>query len=283
MDRFWDKVDIRGDDDCWEWTQKRHARGYGIFWHEGKNVRANRMALILSNKPIPNDSAMALHSCDNPPCCNPKHLRWGTASENTDDFTVRQGGIRGGKNGNALIDAAMAVHVMQLRIAGNNIAQIAEQTGLLESTIEPIYTGRAWAHLHGVGGAPTFAQLKAAKTTAPRISHNRIITDAMVDDILRSRMRGESGRSIAKRLGLPIGTVSPVHSGFAFQHRHGIDGNPTFEELRTVRADNPTHKLSEDDLIEIRHLLAKGGMGIDIAKRYGISRALVSHIKSGKR
>jgi hypothetical protein len=28
---------------------------------------------------------MALHSCDNPVCVNPKHIRWGSGSENTSE------------------------------------------------------------------------------------------------------------------------------------------------------------------------------------------------------
>lgn len=283
MQRFWDKVDVRGEDDCWPWQAHRHPSGYGIFWDNGKNVRANRMALIFSGHPPPFEEAMSLHSCDNPPCCNPKHLRWGTASENTQDFILRKGGHRGENSANASIDTTAASSIMKMRMEGKNISSISEALGIPKSTVEPVYTGRSWAHLHGVDGNPTKEELLAARTTAKRRAHNRIITDAIVDDILQSRMRGESCRDIAKRLGLPLGTVSPVHSGLAMQHRHGLDGNPTFEELRQAQAVNPTHKLTEDDVAEIRSLLAKGAMGCDIAKRYGVSRSIISHIKNGKR
>jgi hypothetical protein len=30
-DRFWAKVKIAGEDQCWEWTATRHKRGYGCF------------------------------------------------------------------------------------------------------------------------------------------------------------------------------------------------------------------------------------------------------------
>lgn len=29
VERFWSKVDRRGDDDCWEWTASRFPEGYG--------------------------------------------------------------------------------------------------------------------------------------------------------------------------------------------------------------------------------------------------------------
>jgi len=38
-----------------------------------------------------------------------------------------------------------------------------------------------------------------------------------------------------------------------------------------------------DDVSEIRQLLNDGYVGADIAAEYGVSRGLISHIKTGKR
>ena len=31
IDRFWDKVDLRSSDECWEWIASKKERGYGKF------------------------------------------------------------------------------------------------------------------------------------------------------------------------------------------------------------------------------------------------------------
>lgn len=41
MDRFWSKVNKRGQDECWEWLAYKDSNGYGQFWHEGATRRAN--------------------------------------------------------------------------------------------------------------------------------------------------------------------------------------------------------------------------------------------------
>ncbi len=105
----------------------------------------------------------------------------------------------------------------------------------------------------------------------------------MVDHILKARIAGISARDIAAELKLPLGTVTPVHSGLAFTYRHGVDGNPTLEQLRRVKAVPKNLKLTDDDVDEIRRLLAKGYLGADIAALYSVSRVIVSNIKTGKR
>ena len=283
MDRFWDKVNAGRPDDCWEWTGGRHPAGYGVFWHSGKNIRANRMALILTVGAPPSRDAMALHSCDNPPCCNPAHLRWGSAMDNHDDRVMRKGPMHGEKSAVATITDEIASSIMRMRIEGLGIPGIARRLGLSETLVENVYTGSSWSHLHGVDGNPTLAQLKAARSRVRRKAANRILTDAMVDGIFAARMRGEGIEEISARLGVPKGTISPVFCGLAFAERLGKHGNPTFEELRSVRAAPKNHKLTEDDIVEIRSLLGQGYLGMDIAKRYGVSKATISNIKRGLR
>lgn len=98
--RFWSKVDIRGEDECWPWKaaprSKRTGFEYGAFWLNGRHQPAHRIALILSGVDVP-EGMVACHKCDNPPCCNPKHLFPGTRKENNDD-KVRKGRHYRGEN-----------------------------------------------------------------------------------------------------------------------------------------------------------------------------------------
>lgn len=87
-ERFWEKVNILGEDDCWEWTKAIHKFGYGKFWLNGKEIHSHRFVYSLIYGNIP-DGLWVLHSCDNGRCCNPEHLKLGTQLDNTQDMIDR--------------------------------------------------------------------------------------------------------------------------------------------------------------------------------------------------
>lgn len=93
---FWARVDRGPDSECWPWRHGRHAAGYGVLYVDREQVLAHRMALVLTVGQPTEDQPHALHSCDNPPCCNPSHLRWGTHAENMGDARER-GRAKGGR------------------------------------------------------------------------------------------------------------------------------------------------------------------------------------------
>ena len=84
---FWNKL-VATQSGCLEWTGDKYRSGYGRVWRNGKNARAHRYAYELAKGAIP-EGLMVLHSCDNRPCCNPDHLRVGTAKDNMADAIAR--------------------------------------------------------------------------------------------------------------------------------------------------------------------------------------------------
>lgn len=73
---------------CIEFMGSRDRHGYGMMRYNAKNQGAHRVAWTLTYGEIP-DGLLVLHSCDNPPCCNPKHLRLGTMKDNMEDKIAR--------------------------------------------------------------------------------------------------------------------------------------------------------------------------------------------------
>lgn len=87
--KFWSLVVTGDNDDCWIWQGKRNVKGYGIIQIDGVR-QAHRHAWSLNaGEPAPADK-LVLHSCDNPPCCNPRHLRLGTRHDNMQDAVKRR-------------------------------------------------------------------------------------------------------------------------------------------------------------------------------------------------
>lgn len=59
-----------------------------MYWDGTRNVRAHRFSLALStgaDQPV----LLAVHTCDNPPCVNPSHLRWATQRTNIRDMDAK--------------------------------------------------------------------------------------------------------------------------------------------------------------------------------------------------
>ena len=91
-ERFWDKVDKRGDNECWEWLGGRHKSGYGYIDDSSHKHRlmAHCVSYELAYGPIPPGMVVRHVVCHNPPCVRPDHLLHGTRLDNAQD-TVRDG------------------------------------------------------------------------------------------------------------------------------------------------------------------------------------------------
>lgn len=91
--RFWSLVDTSGGEDaCWPWLGSTIQHdGRGTFAFEGRNTTAPRVALALAEgiEP-PGRNTYACHRCDNPKCCNPAHLWWGSGADNMADASAKR-------------------------------------------------------------------------------------------------------------------------------------------------------------------------------------------------
>lgn len=83
---FWERVNIKGEDDCWDWTGATTGRdkNYGTVVIGSKHIYTHRLAYKLKNGELIKGLVIR-HTCNNPICCNPKHLIQGTFKENTHD------------------------------------------------------------------------------------------------------------------------------------------------------------------------------------------------------
>jgi HNH endonuclease len=116
---FWRKV--AGKDDpkaCWIWTGGATPRGYGRFKIDGRLYSTHRIAFAIAYGGIPDGEGyhgtLVCHSCDNPRCCNPKHLSLGTAISNAKEMAQRGRTVqqRAKKEARARIIAVLMLHAL---------------------------------------------------------------------------------------------------------------------------------------------------------------------------
>lgn len=145
---FCKKLDMsRGELSCWMW-KGRVSRRYGIISMNNRPVRSNRAAWILNFGPIP-CGLVVCHACDNPLCCNPKHLFLGTTQDNNKDKLKKGRHTYGEKTSSSILKYNDVLEIRRFpKVRGSGV-RLAKKYGVSTSTISSIRAGRIWASPHG--------------------------------------------------------------------------------------------------------------------------------------
>lgn len=179
MDDFDKLVDrTHGPESCWPWLGTKNGQGYGVLRAGGKQLKAHRVALARTGVEV--GGLQVLHACDNPPCCNPKHLRAGTNDDNVRDRVERNRSARGSANGShtrpesrprgdrngsrmhpekfrgsrngfARLTEEQVVAIRARHSAGETQTALAREFGVAQTTVSAAVRGVKWRHV-GAGG-----------------------------------------------------------------------------------------------------------------------------------
>jgi hypothetical protein len=151
VERFWKKVDRKGDSDCWTWTGAKCKKGYGRFADDdGSKTLVHRFSLELALGRKLLDGLNALHSCDNPSCVNPSHLREGTQEENMRDAIERnrKAIFRGTDSSNSKLSDSDVIEIRKMYSDGSMSQYgMAKKFNVSQSVIHAIVHKRKWAHI----------------------------------------------------------------------------------------------------------------------------------------
>lgn len=142
---FWKKVAVSSEDACWPYTGYLHMKrgGYGQASWQGKPIKAHRLAYLLANDHLP-PALDVLHKCDNPACCNPKHLYLGTDAENSRDKVSRGRQCKGESRPLAKLTER---EVLTIRLESASINTVCKRFGVSKGLISGIRNGTRWKHI----------------------------------------------------------------------------------------------------------------------------------------
>lgn len=123
---------------CLEFIGYRHRTGYGLIKYDKDPTPrvVHRLMYEQLIGPIPQDMVVC-HTCDNPPCWNPRHLFLGTTSDNMKDMTSKGRNYLtyGPKNGNCKLSSKQ---VEDIRKDSRSLRIISTEYGVRKSTISMI-------------------------------------------------------------------------------------------------------------------------------------------------
>jgi hypothetical protein len=150
-ENIWNFIDKRGEHECWPWIGAKSKKGYGVIGIKHRVYRVNRIvcwfrdsgSISLRATPNGHDRKIALHSCDNPTCCNPKHLSVGLPKDNTQDMIKkgRRACTKGEMGGSAKLSHEDVQRIRETRLFGAKQKDLAAIYGVSGPTISTTQTG----------------------------------------------------------------------------------------------------------------------------------------------
>lgn len=144
IEHLWSRV--KKTKKCWNWTGCTNSEGYGQFKINGKLYKTHRIVYYLYDG---QPKGIVMHTCDNPKCCNPKHLIDGTMAENSKDMVQKGRAVhpqtKGKDNGRSKLTEKK---VKQIRKMDGTLKQIAKKFNVCESTISMIKNRKTWKHIY---------------------------------------------------------------------------------------------------------------------------------------
>jgi hypothetical protein len=145
--RLIDGVHINTTTGCWDWMKASKEEGYGTISVLNKTVSTHRLSYEVFVGPT--NGNWVLHSCDNPRCINPFHLRIGNAKDNSRDRFLR-GRHRtrcSALSNQGLLNPEKVREIRSKSASGINHKSLSLEYGVTRTAISQIVLRKTWRHV----------------------------------------------------------------------------------------------------------------------------------------
>lgn len=147
---FFDKVEKTKN--CWLWTGSKFSTGYGYLTvglgsrDNKRNLMATGISLDIHGRGPVGKGQVILHSCDNPICVNPDHLKVGTHVLNMKDMRSKGRQASGERCARSKLKESEAKGIRK-ELSNSSKAELARKYKVSEHAIYCIANRKTWKHL----------------------------------------------------------------------------------------------------------------------------------------
>lgn len=136
---------IAGPSECWEFTGRRTQGNYGSVKLGNTSMLAHRLAYMAHKGDIP-AGMLVRHTCDNPPCVNPRHLLTGTDADNSRDKILRNraGALHHARHNRSKLTWPQVRTIRRQYMAGATIRALAKRFEVSDTSITILLKGNTW-------------------------------------------------------------------------------------------------------------------------------------------
>lgn len=273
--RFISKVGpVDPETGCQEWTGGRVNGKYGRFTEDYVPQEAHRLAYAIEYGEVP-EGMWVLHSCDNPPCCNPAHLRLGGNTENVADRVARGRGLVGQDHPMARLTEQDVLKIRAAVAAGEDARAVATKYGLQgRSSVYLVLSGRTWGHLPGtvrINKART--QVRGEKAGLAKLTANQVLEARH-----RYRATDVTLSELAAEYGLKKSAMRQAITGKTWAHLPDAVPAGTRGHTGATGERSGSASLTADQVREIRRRAAAGETQLSLADVFGVRHGTISKI-----
>ena len=135
-------------EDCIEFKGCKNKKGYGRKRIGGKVRLAHRLSYCkdknLDIKDI--DGLCVMHTCDNPSCVNPEHLKLGTHQDNVADKVKKNRQKNGEGIESSKLTPAQVLEIRKL-VKFKTQSEVGKMFGVCNAQVSNIVRRKNWAHI----------------------------------------------------------------------------------------------------------------------------------------